>query len=112
MPAAMTAPLDDTRKTFAPEQPRVGDIVVAADAKSPEYYAIRQVPGTPQVSWAPREQALEVAAAYAQRHAVDLWIVDERGARRVETVRSTGHAVTPRPAPSPARTMRVIGSRQ
>ncbi len=103
-----TAYAADINVQTAPEQPRHGDIIVAADATSPRYYAIRQVPGTPQVSWASREQALEVAIAYAQRHAVDLWFVDEMGARRAEPVRSTARIVTTQPTTSPTYTTRAM----
>lgn len=61
--------------------PRSGDVVVAREAGDglvPLRFVVRQVPGTAQVSWPSREQALHAASTFARRERVDVWIADER----------------------------------
>ena len=68
--------------------PLIGDLVVTVErpdrtGRGEHRWFLATVPGSPQASWASRDKALDVATAYARRHAVDVWISDGRFTTRV-----------------------------
>lgn len=72
-----------TRPAAARPMPRDGDLVVAEEPDTPGRYAIRQVPGSPQVSWSSARAAIEMAGALARSHGVDVWTTQDGAPVRI-----------------------------
>lgn len=68
------------------------DVVIAPDDHVRHGYTIAQVPGRPQVSWTSREEALAFAKSFAHRHAVDVWVTENRTTTRVVRHRPAGYS--------------------
>lgn len=68
-----TAPLPPP---VSPASVQDGDIVVTRVAGAPPRFAILRVPGTAQVSWASKQEALTLARGFAANCGVDLWFDD------------------------------------
>jgi hypothetical protein len=93
VPAAPTArpptPACDQR-----DGPQDGDLVVTRETRSVVRYAVRQVPGDPQVTLASRDEAIQLARGFAVRCGATLWYCADGDARRLETYRSAPAATT------------------
>jgi hypothetical protein len=64
-----------------------GDLVVSRDFSSPNRFVLCQVPGTPQLGWPSRDEALRAARRFARAYRVDAWLSDEGGLERVHRSR-------------------------
>jgi len=92
MGAAAAANPNVGQRDARSERPSDGDIVVSRDPRRQQYFTIHQVPGAPQISWASRDAAIDVARGFALRHAVDPWISDGQFTTRLLSHRSPGRA--------------------
>lgn len=63
-------------------EPQRGDIIVARDVVI-DLFTVSQFPGLPQFSASSRREAVDIAGAFASRHAVDLWYYDGRDYERL-----------------------------
>jgi hypothetical protein len=65
--------------------PRDGDVVVTRHAHSRVHYTVRQLPGIVQFSTTVGEEAVRLAAGFAEKHTVNVWYTDGGGTyRRLE----------------------------
>lgn len=58
-----------------PQQPKAGDVVI--HQRSPKTYTIRTASGSPQISCATLEEALERARSFANRAEVTVWFTTD-----------------------------------
>jgi hypothetical protein len=76
--------------------PQDGDVVVTRHAQSRVHYTVRQLPGIVQFSTTVGEEAMRLAAGFAEKHAVNVWYTDGGGMyRRVEVGRPSTSSDAP-----------------
>ena len=67
--------------------PRDGDVIVARDSRAGVRHTVRQHPANAQFSASARDEALRLARAFAQTHAVDVWYSEDGTSRLLEVYR-------------------------
>jgi hypothetical protein len=91
---AAAGPRPDAGLPVVPNSgPRDGDVLVTCEATSRVRFTIRQLPAVVQLSASSRDEAVRLARAFAQRHAVDVWYSEKGALRLLEAYRARTSAV-------------------